>query len=191
MKLLLLKQYIDAVQQLGDFTAEQINLLLTKVTVIHLKKNSFLMKKGQVCRSFWFVNEGSLRRYQINQEDIEETLGLFVKGDWLLDYESFTGQKPSIGSIQAYEDCELVELSVHSFHELINQCQAFFRMGKILQSALPPFNSHASPEEKYIELLNKRPDLFMIFPLQYIASYLAIAPETLSRIRRKLSLHSK
>jgi CRP-like cAMP-binding protein len=183
--------FIKAVMALGDFSQHHIDLLWAKVAVKEVSRDHLLLKKGQMCSALWFVNRGAFRLYRVNEEGIEETLQLCTAGDWLLDYESFTGRKPSKGFIKAYEESEVVELDVYALHSLIQHSPLFFKLGKVLEKGMSPFDLHATPEQKYRALLAQRPDLVQTFPLQYIASYLAIAPETLSRIRRRVCLQSK
>lgn len=185
-----MERFIQAVQAFGHFPSSQLNLLLSEVNVRQLKKETPLLKEGQVCPAVYFLNDGSLRQYHIADEGSERTLNLFLKGDWVLDYQSFISQKPSRNFITAFEDSEVIELSICSAHKLIGQSQVFFKMGRLLEGGIQPGNFYtefSSPEERYREVLSKKPLWFQKFPLHFIASYLGVAPETLSRIRRRIS----
>jgi hypothetical protein len=81
-------------------------------------------------------------------------------------------------------------LSVWDFHELVKVSDMFFRMGRILEQAIQNTDfqhNRLSPEEKYELLLASKPELLQQFPLKHIASFLGMTPETLSRIRKKIS----
>jgi len=153
-----------------------------------LKKNEFLLREGDVCRSFYFINKGACTHFLTTEEGIDIMLNLYVEHDWLTDYQSFTSQKPSLNNIKAFEDCELSELDVYSFHALIQYSPSFFAIGRLLQvMQYGEFsNNMQSPEENYKAVLNKRPMLIRKFPLKYVASFLRITPETLSRVRRRI-----
>lgn len=183
--------FIQSVRQLGTFPASQISLLLNEISVRPLKKEACLLREGQVCPALYFLAHGSLRQYHKTVEGTERILNLFLERDWVTDYQSFLSQKPSRNFIQAFEDSEVIELSICSLHKLIGQSHVFFKMGRLLEAGIQPVNLYtefSSPEERYREVLAKKPLWFQKFPLHLIASYLGVAPETLSRIRRRISV---
>lgn len=185
-----MERFIQSVQAFGNFASSQMTLLLGEVAVRQLKKEEHLLKEGQVCPALYFLNQGSLRHYHITDEGSERTLNLVLEGDWVLDYQSFISQKPSRNFITAFEDSEVIELSICSLHKLIGHSPKFFKMGRLLEAGIQPANLYtefSSPEERYREVLRKKPLWFQKFPLHLIASYLGVAPETLSRIRRRIS----
>ena len=179
-----------SLQQLGKFSESELEILTSKLKVKTIPKDDFILKAGKVCQSFHFVNHGSLRQYLISTDGTELTLNLFAEAEWALDYHSFTSQKSCGSDIQALEQTEVFEFDVYSLHALISQSQSFFKVAKLLESGLLDvlfYNGISSPEEKYLELLRKKPVWIQKFPLKYIASYLRMTPETLSRVRRKIN----
>ena len=99
-------------------------------------------------------------------------------------------QSPSLNTIQAAESSEVYGLTAHDFHELVKISDSFFRLGKIFENSTQNQgfqNNHLSPEERYELLILNKPEIIQKFPLKQVASFLGIAPETLSRIRRKIS----
>jgi hypothetical protein len=98
-------------------------------------------------------------------------------------------QKPAEYSITATEEAELFCIYVHAMHELIHQAPVFFQLGKLMEAGfmnLKYQNNRLTPEEKYELLLKEKPQYIQLFPAKTIASFLGIAPETLSRVRRKI-----
>ncbi len=177
----------NAIKQFGNFTQTDLDLFASKLQIKKNKKNSFILVPGNINSSFSFLLFGCIRHYTIAKEK-ELTLNLLIQCDWVFDDESFINQKPSENYLQATEDCELAEMSIHSLHELIAQSQAFLVLGKLLNfNAFKKnkFNNLIFPEEKYNFLLKERPEILQKFPLKHIASLIGITPETLSRIRRK------
>lgn len=175
---------------LGPFSDEEVSLLVGKLRVLFVAKGSFLLREGQVCQATYFINRGSFRQYQSRDDSDEITLNLLVGNEWALDYQSFISQKPSKASIQANEDSEVFELNIHDIHALIGTSTTFFSMGRLLERVLASMEIRTksmSPEMKYRQLLATRPQVVQQFALKYIASYLNITPETLSRVRKKLS----
>lgn len=180
---------IPAIRKYGNFTEDELSMVTSRLQFLHYEKNSCLLKPGQVCGGIYFVNEGSFRQYDINEDGVETIINLFMEDNWMLEYKSFTLQKPSETFVEATEDSEVLLLSIHDLHELIKLSGAFFRLGSILEVAVQNQryqNNRMTPEEKYALLLKEKPELINCFPAKYIASYLGMAPETLSRVRRKL-----
>lgn len=180
---------IPSIRKYGNFTDDEIAMVTDRLQLLNYEKSTCLLKPGQVCHGIYFVNSGAFRQYDEQEDGIENIIHLFMDGDWMLEYKSFTLQKPSASFLEATEDSEVLLLSVHDLHELIRISGAFFKLGSILEVAVqnqPYQNNRMSPEEKYALLLKEKPGLINSFPAKYIASYLGMAPETLSRVRRKL-----
>lgn len=181
------QHFLKSIEQYGSFSETDKQLLTGHLRPITIKKGEFVLEQGRVSQAGYFVNKGSFRHYRDLDGFTELTINLFIENDWVLDHTSFTSQNPSLNNIQAHEDCELLELSMQSMHELIAMTPSFFRLGKILEV---PRNEEKlqlkTPEERYIDLMNEKPELIQRFPLKHIASYLAMTPETLSRVRAKV-----
>lgn len=177
----------SAVREFGNFSEEELTLFRSKLSHKNLLKNEFLLKEGQVCQSIWFIRQGSIRQFYCDEEAQEITVNLQTEMDWVLDQQSFLSQKPSKLHVQAFENSELWELTVQVLHELISLSPSFFRLGKLLQKELDHSDQkQASPQVKYLNLIQTKPLIIQRFPLKYIASYLRMTPETLSRVRNRI-----
>ena len=179
---------VDSIQSFGSFTKEELLIFEHKLSCLFVTKNDFILKEGHVCQSFYFILSGSCIHNYPAQDGSDHIVNLYVTGDWFTDYQSFTSQKPSTTSIQAFEDTRLATIDIHSLHHLVIESPVFFRAGRLFQTMqyTDISNLGLSPEEKYRELLLKRPELLQKFPLKFLASYLRIRPETLSRIRKRI-----
>jgi|SRR5882757_4961289 len=184
------QQITGSIQSFGHFSQEQLSAIVDRLNVLHVKKDDCLIKEGQVCQTFYFINQGSFRHYTIRENGEEATINLFIQGEWLLEYKSFMTQQPSENIIQAATESEVLTLHVFDFHQLIKLSDGFFRLGRILEQAIQNQDfqhNRLSPEQKYERLLLTKPEFLQYFPLKHIASYLGMTPETLSRIRKKIS----
>jgi CRP-like cAMP-binding protein len=171
--------------RIGKFSEEDVSLFESKCNKRQFAKNEILLNEGQYCKTAFYITSGAA--YQFSWNDIDENImGLYIEEDWCFNYYSFINRKPSNAIIKAYTDLEVLELKGDSIHELILQSPAFFQLGHLLEEPLKKiqyFESANTALEKHSHLFLSKPDLFQRFPLKMIASYLKIAPETLSRIR--------
>lgn len=177
--------YLD---NLGRFSPSDKQLFTDKLQVRNYPKNTVLLNEKVICSTIYFLNNGAIRQFYVNDEGTEITYNFFTTHDWVLDFESFIGQKPSKMTLITVEEVEVFELTVQGLHELIAQSQVFLQLGKILNEPQRPalYDFTNSPEEKYKHLLDNTPQYLQIFPLKQVASYLKMTPETLSRVRRKI-----
>lgn len=179
----------QSIRTFGTFTDDELELLSACLKPRALQKGDSVIREGQTCRSFWFINAGAFRQYQLPDDGIETTLQLFVESDWMTESQSLINQQPAETAIEATENSEVLELTLLDFHELVKASDAFFRVGKIFQTAVRNNDyqsNRLTPEAKYQSLLANRPEILQKFSLKIIASYLAMTPETLSRVRRKM-----
>ena len=179
-----------SIQGFGNFSPEQISIILAKLTVLNLKKDEILIKEGQVCRTFYFINQGRFRHYKIQESGEEATINLYLSNEWMFEYKSFMSQQGSENIIQAVADSEILALTGNDFHALVKISDSFFRLGRVFEMVIQNQDfqhNRLSPEQKYERLLHNKPLLLQNFSLKHIASFLGMAPETLSRIRKKMS----
>jgi CRP-like cAMP-binding protein len=180
---------LQSVRSFADFSDQQLAQLTSCLVCRSLKKGDQLIREGQTCRNFYFVNSGAFRQFQRLDDGTEATYNLFVGNDWILDYKSLISQLPAIAITEATEDSEIFDLALLDFHDLIKSSDMFFRLGKIFEYGSPnqDFKSNRlTPEARYELLLTTKPQILRKFSLKVIASYLCMTPETLSRVRRKI-----
>ena len=115
-----------------------------------------------------------------------KTIDLHLQNEWMFNQQSLTEQTSSNTTIKAFSKSEIIELSLNSFHCLCSKSQSFLQFGKILNQSKNRtfiFDNSLKPNEKYSYINKSKPQLLKVFPIKMIASYLKVAPETLSRVR--------
>jgi CRP/FNR family transcriptional regulator, anaerobic regulatory protein len=180
------------IQKYVSLSEEELSMFCSKLIHKTLKRKEFLYQQGQVCKSVVFINEGCLR-YFYTVDGEEQTGQFFFEGAWYTDYESFLTEKPTQQFIQALEPTELLLLPKVALYELYETTPKFEKFGRLMaeNAYLGSRKNNVnyltlSPEEHYLKLIKERPKLIKRVSLRYIASYLGVKPESLSRIRKRI-----
>lgn len=186
-------QLFDNFNKYARITATDLAVIESKLSKRFVKKRKPLLMEGDVSRYVYFVEKGALRSYTVDKEGSEHVIQLVIEGHWVADLCSFVSQLPGNINIEAIEDSEVLLLSHHDLellYEQIPQMERFFR--QLFQRAYVAlqqrYNASQSDhaEERYRQLIKEHPEMAARIPLIYIASYLGITPESLSRIRKQL-----
>lgn len=184
----MIQEFLKSLQKTQHYSSHELQLLKNEIQYRKLTKNEILLREGEICKSFCFLVDGAMYQYKINEDLDQKILDLHTQNDWVLNTKSFTSQKPSESYITAYEESDIIEISVESIHKLIALSQSFLQMGKVLEQSntrINLFDNEQTPFEKYQYILNNKPDCLQKFTQKMIASYLKITPETLSRVRSR------
>ncbi|MGN7988601.1 Crp/Fnr family transcriptional regulator [Pedobacter sp. 22226] len=160
-----------------------------------LRKRQYLLQAGDVCRHLAFVAKGLLRTYNVDDKGDEHMSVFGWEGWWISDFNSFLSGEPALFNIDAIEDSELFMISRADYDALTLAVPIMDRYFRLLyqnslvtkERRLMSSITH-SAEEKYLLLAESNPQIIERLPQNLIASYLGIAPETLSRIKRNLAL---
>lgn len=175
----------DVLSSLGQFSNFDTELFEKHSMKRTINKNETLISEGEICKSFYFILSGSFSQFQTYDID-EIIIDLHVQNEWMFNQQSLTEQTESNTTIKAFSKSEVLEISLNSFHCLCSKSPAFLQFGKILNQTKDRtfiFDNSLNPTEKYNYIKKSKPELVKVFPIKMIASYLKIAPETLSRVR--------
>lgn len=172
--------------------AEKV-IIASLFTEKQLKKGEFFLQEGKVCRQVGFIEKG-IMRYYLTEDGEEKTFYFAKENEFVSNYESFVPQIPSTKSIEALEDTLLYVISYDNLNLLYSTMANGERMGRLVieqvfVQALQNLNSFYTdtPEQRYEKLLQAHPDLQQRIPQYYIASCVGVKPQSLSRIRKRLS----
>lgn len=158
-----------------------------------LRKRQYLLQAGDSCNCLAFIARGLLRTYNIDVKGNEHMSVFGWEGWWLSDFNSFLTGVPAIYNIDAIENSELLLLSREDYEALTLKVPVMDRFFRILfqnsivtkERRLTSSISHTA-KEKYLDFIASNPKISQRIPQHLIASYLGIAPETISRIKKDL-----
>ncbi|RYJ44887.1 Crp/Fnr family transcriptional regulator [Flavobacterium beibuense] len=169
----------------GNYADWEVSVFEKAVKIIQIQKGETILHEGEVARSLYYLIQGEAYQFR-SDEDALHVIDLHTQGTWFFNYSSFVSQEPSRLSIAAYSDSTVLELSLEAVHYLIGKSNSFLQLNNVMiapATRLNFFDAALTPLEKYNFVMGNTPDLVQAFPLKFIASYLKIAPETLSRVR--------
>jgi CRP-like cAMP-binding protein len=158
-----------------------------------LAKNEYLFREGQTSQHIYFICSGLIRNYYL-KDGVEVTRHFALENELLSAYVSFLTQTPTLENVHTLEDCELLEISYDDLQRIYTLYPVwgnFFRqlLEKVYIETTKRIEGFIckTAEERYIDLITRRPYLVQRVSLQHLATYLGITPVSLSRIRKKLA----
>lgn len=167
--------------------------LLALFEVVHFKKNSLLLKSGQIEQKLKFLENGVVREFYTTK-DKETNINFYAQPEFITDFTSFNNSVVTKKYQQAITDVELLVINKSKFVNLLNkyECGKSFidlTFKKLLeQKEVFEYNRITkTPEQLYKEIVKKKLCWLHKIPQYHIASFLGITPETLSRIRKRIS----
>ena len=182
---------IDRISQIISLSEDEAYLIKQLFTEKKLKKGEHFLREGQVCQSVAMIKAG-LVRYYINEDGDEGTYYFSREGEFVCDYESFLPQAPSNKNIQALEDTSLYLVNFDGLQQIYQNVKQGERLGRlgieqVFVSVLQQLSSFYkdSPELRYQRFLTTFSAINQRVSQYYIASYVGIKPQSLSRIRKR------
>ncbi|MEN9640040.1 MAG: hypothetical protein RLZZ262_1909 [Bacteroidota bacterium] len=181
----------DFISKYITLTNEEKNALLSLDLFHSIKKGTTLLEEGQKTQNSFFVLKGCIRTYYVKNGD-EKTTAFYTELDALTPSCVIDG-RASDYFVSCLEDSILLISNVEMSEEINRQFPKFDLMCKKLSEELlakqqidfDEFKT-SSPEERYMNLLQKRPDLIQRVPQHQLASYLGIQPQSLSRLKARI-----
>ncbi|QHS63073.1 Crp/Fnr family transcriptional regulator [Chitinophaga agri] len=186
-------QVKEVLSQLDRHSGDNWHLFEPLLQPVVFSNGSFLTHAGRVSSAIYFISEGIVRVFTVHQ-DREVCLDFAFPGQFSTAYASFITQHPSAVSLQAITPVKGFAFYYTDLQELYQRSHTAERTGRLLaeyqylrkyrrELALLQYTA----KERYIQLLEEYPQVVQQIPVKYIASYLGIAPESLSRIRKELT----
>lgn len=159
-----------------------------------VEKGDFFLREGQVAKYQAFLLSGVMASYSIDSKGEKHVVQIAIEGHWTSDLYSFLSKDPALFTIEALEKCELLLMSRENHEKACNEIPIFERYFRLLtQNALIYHQRRISniysesAEERYLKLIKEKPEIAQSVPQHYLASFLGIKPQSLSRIRKKIA----
>jgi len=184
-----LKVYCKLIVPLTD---NELKLLDKYFEPASFDKKDYLLTDGNVCNFIAFISQGAIRHFHV-KNGVEKTCDLSFDNSSVTDFQSFTLGTPCIMNLQALETTTVFVITKKNLTELYKECGKYETFGRLMaeqvaQRATEIAMSFSSdkPEERYLKLIKSHPDIFQRVQQKYIANFLGISPESLSRIRNRI-----
>jgi CRP-like cAMP-binding protein len=159
-----------------------------------VKKRQFILQQGEICKQNTYVLEGCFRMYLVDSNGKEHNLQFAIENWWIGDIGSFHSKIPSKLNIEAIENSIILQIKKEDQLKLFTNYPKFNQIFRVLaENAMVGLqrrvlqNISSTAEERYIDFLERHPNLFNRISNVQIASYLGVTPEFLSTIRKKIT----
>jgi CRP-like cAMP-binding protein len=177
-----------------QLTKEEEAQIKNYLTPKKLRRKQYLLQEGDVCKHIAFVEKGLLRAYSIDNNGDEHIIQFAPEGWTISDLYSFLTGESATYNIDAIEDSELILINKAANEELLQEMPKYETFTRLnitgayiaMQRRLTSIIS-ASLEDRYAAFTSLYPNIVQRVPQHMIASYMGLTPETLSRIRKRIS----
>lgn len=187
----LIRQYFETITPLSD---EDWHYFSSRLTAATFPKKSLILQAGQTEDHLSFIAEGLVRFYIPGDEENDLTFSFSFAGDFVSAYDSFLTRLPCGYHTEALTNTTLLRISWSDLQDIYKHTAAGNTIGRhasedlyltLLRREISLLKESA--EQRYMQLVIDQPHLIREIPLKYIASYIGITPQALSRIRKRIS----
>ncbi len=183
------KTYLQTHLHVSDSDWDHIKPRLSQKTC---EKNTQLTQLNKVENCLYFIVDGVVRLYH-EGEVKDTTLNIAFPNEFISSYSSFLERKPSEFILECLTPCQFVYLQRDDLYALYEKTECGHQLGRILTENFFLYLSKResdfllkSPTERYLDLFENQPHWVQEIPQKFLASYIGVTPQALSRIRAKL-----
>ena len=187
------QNFIKFQQEQFHLTKEECESATENFQLESFAKNDYFVTQGKVCRKLAFIAEGIMRYCMFRDDGSDVTCFFMCENDFVGDPDSFFQQKPSDKNVQALTDCQLITISYDNMQKLlqnvprgkeVNAAIAHYVTMRMLHQRTFLLNLDATV--RYKEFMREYPHVLQRVPLSYVANFLGIAQQSLSRLRKQI-----
>ena len=188
-----MEEFINYILQFGNLNRQQVDLILSKSRMMELRKDEYFSEAGKIPRYVGFLLKGVTRFCYYNNKNEEITHSFVEEHSFVSDQQKFDAQIVASEYIQALTHCELLVFSKKDWDEIGNMIVGWKEMEhlmvkhcllKTIERRSPLVSEDATT--RYLSFIEQFPGLVNRVPLSYVASYLGITQQSLSRIRKNI-----
>lgn len=187
-----IKEYIEKTTPISDVDWQ---LFSSKLENITFKKRTVILDVGETENYISFIENGIARLLMPNEnEERNITFGFCFKNEFVSAYDSFLTRKPSLYKLEALTNLSIWRISYQDLQEVYQHTKVGNTIGRLSTERLFLIKSkreqsllNETAEQRYLNLFKERPNLIKEIPLKYIASYIGVTAQALSRIRKRIS----
>jgi len=186
-------KFVNYFAKMATLSAAESQAIADAMSPQTFKKGTFVVKEGQYSTNTYFVLEGCLREYILTDGE-EKTTNFFTEEQWVISLNNFSPETPVTHNLVCVEDTTLVVGNEQQAQAMFKNFPRFETISRAVlettfmeQKTLLLSYLTDSPEQRYLKLLKNRPDLFQRIPQYQLASYIGVTPESLSRIRKRIT----
>lgn len=186
--------FFESLKSKAGFHDEDLALVRIHLTPKKLRRKQYLLQEGDVCKNIAFVEKGALRTYTVDELGTEHILQFALEGWTISDLYSFLTGEASTYNIDALEAAELVLVSKAAHEEMLQTIPKYETYVRLqvtgayiaLQRRITSVLS-LTTEERYKNFTATYPNIVQRVPQHMIASFMGLTPETLSRVRKRMT----
>jgi len=189
--------FFEKIYNHPNIKKEDYKTIIGAHTKVEFRKNDTILKEGKISNEYYVIKKGLFRSYVIDYKGHEITTEFFGPNDILIEVASLFLQIPSKEYIQALTDCEVYKIDFNNFQNLYSTIPGFTEWGRSWMSHQLFMAKHRavtmhtqSASQRYLSVVQEKPQIIKEVPLKYIASYLGITDTSLSRIRKEVTLQT-
>lgn len=182
---------ISGIQKHVQLSDDEERFLSSIFIPLKIEQGEFVEESGKIAQQMIFVRSGCLMTYFTNPDGTDQVIQFASTGWWTGDLSSLTSEKPSAYTTRALTSCELLLLPKMRMDEMLERYPIFEKYFRIIfQNSLVTHQNRIiqafthTADDRYASFQEQYPQLEQFVPLKYIASYLGMTPEFLSKIRR-------
>lgn len=187
---------VDYISRFVSLDASEIDMITSSIVINTFKRGKKLLKAGMISNISYFNLQGCVRLYYLVDQE-EKTTFFYTENQFITSIRSFTQREPADHYLECIEDTTLALIPYQLEQRLlieIPKLETFARI--VLENEVGNYQEMlssyilSSPEQRYLNLLKTQPQLLQRVPLFQLASYIGVKPESLSRIRSRISKHT-
>jgi CRP-like cAMP-binding protein len=193
-----IQAYLSSVKSLcPQVTEAELDYLKRDLKVSELKQKEFFIHANTIQKEIGFIFSGLIRAFYIDNNGNEISVNFFGENGYATHYTAFITQTPSKYYFQCIEPTVVVTITYKHIQEGYEKFSIFERYGRLVAEEVLKMQQQRiegflfeNAESRYLAFIKKNPDLFNRISISYLASYLGIERQSLTRIRKKLAHHS-